>query len=146
VDDTFERTEAELAEQLSRVAKERAFLPFEFNDLVVCAPWPVAALYAKPEMQANWVPQSRKRGDVIARMAEYMPFAWQKANDCRGLSAMRSMMHFRAWTWLAGDDLPDALFEDYGFYGKDVLVRLCELYGWDHRQWDDGRRVNTESE
>ncbi len=32
---------------------------------------------------------------------------------------------------------------DYEFYGKDNLVRICDLYGWDSSQWDDGRRVNN---
>ena len=32
-----------------------------------------------------------------------------EANDERGLSAGRSMDHYSAWTWLAGDDLGDLL-------------------------------------
>ena len=83
----------------------------------------------------------RDRASVVAGMLEYMPFAWKKANDGRGLSAARSMSHFAAWTWLAGDDLGD--LTEYEFYGKDNLVRICEHYGWDPKKWDDGRRVNS---
>jgi hypothetical protein len=78
-------------------------------------------------------------------MLEYMPFAWDKANDMRGLSAGRSVQHFVGWTWLAGDDELSAWCDDnsnYQHYGKEILVRICEHYGWDWRQWDDGVRTN----
>ena len=76
------------------------------------------------------------------KMKEYMEFAWEKANEFRGLSAMRSMHHYTAWTWLLGDDFGNLL--QYDYYGKDNLIRICEHYGWDHTKWDDGVRSNTE--
>lgn len=68
----------------------------------------------------------------------YMPFAWDKANNGRGFSASRSMSHYQAWIWLAGDDIGD--LSEYDSYGKDNLVKICKHYGWDHSQWDNGVR------
>jgi hypothetical protein len=74
-----------------------------------------------------------------------MDFAWEKANNCRGLSAMRTMTHYKAWLWLLGQDGFDDL-ENYSHYGKDNLVRICKFFDLDPKKWDDGRRVNSESE
>lgn len=82
---------------------------------------------------------------VRKQCVEYMPFAWEKANNCRGISAARNLMHYKAWLWLLGEDG----FEDidrYEHYGKDNLVRICKFLDLDASQWDDGRRVNSESE
>lgn len=85
--------------------------------------------------------------DVLQQMEEYMPFAWGKANGCRGISAGRSIMHFIAWIWLIGDkEFADEIDQDYGniyeHYGKEILIKICEHYDWDHKQWDDGIRTN----
>lgn len=83
--------------------------------------------------------------DVRKRSIEYMPFAWEKANSCRGLSASRSLDRYSAWLWLLGvDDGID--FDDYEFYGKPQLVEICNRLWLDHTEWDDGIRVNSEEE
>lgn len=117
------------------------FFGFETTDLIVRLPFDKATPFLKPEAtEANWEQAPRDRESLLKEMQEYMPFAWEKANDGRGLSAGRSMAHYSAWTWLAGDDLGE--LKDYQFYGKDNLVRICQHYGWDHSQWDDGVREN----
>lgn len=78
---------------------------------------------------------------IVNQCIEYMPFAWEKANGGRGLSAGRTLCHYRAWLWLLGEDQ----FEDidtYEFYGKDELVKICDFLDLDHTQWDDGVRTN----
>lgn len=77
-------------------------------------------------------------------MIEYMPFAWEKANNCRGLSAGRSLAHYTAWLWLDGDNEIWPTLEDYEYYGKDKLVEICNYLGIDSKQWDDGIRKNSE--
>lgn len=79
---------------------------------------------------------------IRTQCIEYMDFAWQKANDCRGISAARSLSHYRAWLWLLGEDQFDDQLEDYEFYGKDELIKVCEFLDLDHKQWDDGVRTN----
>ena len=73
-----------------------------------------------------------------------MAFAWEKANHRRGISAGRSLDHMSAWLWLLGhDEAADAML-DHDHYGKPRLRAICEAFGWDWRQWDDGRWTNEE--
>lgn len=78
-----------------------------------------------------------------------MEFAWGKANGCRGLSAGRSLEHMQAWVWLMGDDdfwseLDASIEHAYQYYGKPQLVLICNHYGLDWSQWDDGIWRNFE--
>lgn len=83
----------------------------------------------------------------IKRMHDYMEFAWGKANNCRGISANRSVMHCIAWLWLAEEDellmqVEDEFNGNYHFYGKPILEIICEHFDWDWSQWDNGIRSN----
>lgn len=83
-------------------------------------------------------PKEPTRENVIATMLGYMPFAWEKANGERGLSAARSMYHYTNWLWLLGNEDELNLAEeigDYDDYGKTNLRTICEKYGWDWKQW-----------
>lgn len=96
--------------------------------------------FAKPYLNDNavedgWTPLTLSREDLLARMLDYMPFAWGKVQKRRGLSANRSMAHFSAWVWLLGDDLGDLM--DYDDYGRANLIRICNHYGWDYSQWEN---------
>ena len=107
-----------------------------------------AKTYLKPDTEAtatNWEMSDLDR--VLVSMKEYMPFAWDKANDSRGISAVRSIKHFIAWIWLLGDDefanvVETQLNTNYRFYGKEILISICAKYGWDYTQYDDGVRTN----
>ena len=100
----------------------------------------------KPDADLSGWEQTLKTGeDVWQVMVEYMPFAWDKANGCRGISAERSLAHYKAWLWLIEEDWDDRL-SDYEFYGKDQLVEICKFLSLDPNQWDDGVRVNSELE
>lgn len=134
------KTDSQILARISEIA-DRDFFGFESGDLIAVLPFTVAKSYLRDGVtESEWTPEPRDRDSVVARMLEYMPFAWDKANNCRGLSAGRSMSHYMAWTWLAGDDLGDLL--NYEFYGKDNLVKICNHYGWDSSLWDDGERTN----
>lgn len=138
------RTEEEVLAKFLEV-KEEDFFGFKTNDLLERLPFKFIKQYLKEDAtEEKWeeVRQPLTRESILKAMEEYMPFAWEKANNCRGLSAGRSMAHFMMWTWLLCDDFGD--LEEYEYYGKDNLVKLCEFYGWDHTQWDDGIRSNTE--
>jgi len=93
---------------------------------------------------SGWEPAFKSDQDILERCKDYMPFAWDKANGCRGISANRSIMHYIAWLWLLGYDEFDNLMDDYEFYGKPQLVRICNFLGLDSNRWDDGIRKNTE--
>ncbi len=100
--------------------------------------------------EKEWGLQPCTRDAVLAKMKDYMEFAWDKANNRRGISANRSVMHYIAWIWLAGDDeffkeINSDFENDYHFYGKPILEKICKKYGWDYSQWDDGIRSNYEN-
>lgn len=137
------RTEDEIVARIESI-KDDDFFGWETTDLMVCLSFEKAKPYLKESVSAEEfanIALPRDRESVVARMRDYMDFAWEKANDGRGLSAGRSMSHYSAWVWLAGDDLGD--LGEYNYYGKDNLRRICELYGWDADQWDNGVRVNS---
>lgn len=92
---------------------------------------------------SDWKQTLACDNDIRKTAIEYMAFAWDKANGFRGISATRSMAHYVAWLWLLGEDQFEGI-EDYQFYGKDQLVRICEFLGLDASQWDDGVRFNDE--
>jgi hypothetical protein len=132
------RTDDEILARLK--AREREdFFGFERNDLVIRLPFDKAQPFLIPTATVDtWTPVPRNRESVIAEMREYMPFAWEKANDCRGISAGRTMHHYMAWIWLIGDDMGE--LTRYEFYGKENLLRICEKYGFESH--DDGVRTN----
>lgn len=137
---TPRRTQDEIVE---RIEKLRHTDPFGFGimDLVCALDYEHAKPYLTPEAAAEeWIAEAIDRDSVIARMLDYMPFAWEKANDGRGLSAARSIAHYESWLWLIGEDLGD--LSNYQFYGKDELRRICDHFGWDADRWDDGIRTN----
>lgn len=134
------RTDDEIISRIN-VVTDRDFLGFEVSDLVVRLEYEKAKQFITTDViQKDWEVVSREPADAISMMHDYMPFAWDKANNCRGLSAGRSLSHYSAWIWLAGDDLGDLL--EYEFYVKDKLVLICNHYGWDSSEWDDGIRTN----
>lgn len=132
------RTDKEIIERVNAISHSD-FFGFESADLITCLPFNSAKPFLKEGVtEEEWQPDPRDRESVLKRMVDYMPFAWEKANNERGISAGRSMSHYSAWIWLAGDDLGN--LNRYNYYGKDNLVKICEFYGWDSSQWDDGIR------
>jgi len=93
---------------------------------------------------SGWEPDLVDNESVLKECKDYMSFAWGKANNCRGISANRSIMHYQAWLWLLGEDQFDALFDDYEFYGKPQLEKICTFLQIDPKQWDDNIRSNVE--
>lgn len=84
--------------------------------------------------------------DPMHEAKAYLPFAWEKANNCRGLSASRSIDHFKTWLWLAGKEKHVAALTPYSFYGKPQLVMVSTMCDFDWRKADDGNWVNVEGE
>jgi hypothetical protein len=134
------RTQDEILERI-RERKDEDMLGFEWHEYVAYLDFDHAKEFLKDTATA----EDRNQADINGLrqvMIEYMPFAWDKANNCRGISAGRSLAHYVAWLWLAGDDELLGALDDYEFYGKDELVRICEHLGLDADTWDDGVRTN----
>jgi hypothetical protein len=69
------------------------------------------------------------REDVLNKMREYMPFALQKAMGHRGISASRSVQHFRVLVWLL-DEYGDIDWDAYENYGMPILKQIAERYAF----------------
>lgn len=137
------RSQDEILAELERVQKND-FFGFKSNDLLGYLDYDHAKEYLKPEVTAEeWKASPSDRASILKEMEDYMPFAWDKANNGRGLSAGRSLAHYTVWVWMLGDQDQFGDLETYQHYGKDNLRQLCKLYGWDADKWDDGRRVNS---
>lgn len=142
------RTQQEIIDKMKAVEDNDFFCTIR-SDLLNYLDYPNAKPFLKPEAteeEWNKAKSTLTRENVLKEMLDYMPFAWDKANNFRGLSAGRSMDHYTAWVWLLGDEDVAAIgdLKGYEFYGKDNLVKLCQRYGWDAKQWDDGVRKNSE--
>lgn len=103
--------------------------------------------FLKPDADlSDWKPAYTSDEALRALAIEYMDFAWEKAKDCRGISAWRSLAHYQAWLWMLGDETLWPTLEDYEHYGKNELRKICEYFGLDANKWDDSIRVNNEEE
>lgn len=127
------RTQDEIVSRIDRIRSED-FFGFETSDLVVALDYE----HAKPFLASGCTKEEWDLGrpeytpeNSRKLIRDYLEFAWEKANDERGISASRSQSHFRAWIWLAGDDEVLAAVESapYEPYGKPKLEVVEAHYG-----------------
>ncbi len=140
---TAHRTQEEIISRIKEV-EATDFLGFKRNDLLMYLDFEHAKPFLLPEAtEESWTTLPSDRDSVLKQMAGYMEFAWNKANNCRGISAGRTMSHYSVWVWMIGDEEIFGDLEDYQFYGKDHLCAICNHYGWDDaEEFDNGERVN----
>jgi len=102
------------------------------TDLLYYLSWDTVKKYIKEEYvkevesgEKKWEQLTNPIGEIV----NYIPFAWDKANNCRGLSAQRSINHFMNWFWLIDKDfyikLKNSYDNAYCYYGKPQLVSIC---------------------
>ena len=71
--------------------------------------------------------------NVFQAILDYLPFAWEKADDKRGISVSRSIAHFKALLWLLDDGGLEAMeAESYESYGVPKLIYISDLVGFDY--------------
>ncbi|MFX3575436.1 hypothetical protein [Ralstonia mannitolilytica] len=137
----MKRTVEEILAEIQRIGADDIF-GFSTGDLVQALPFEAAKPFLKEGVTADQWTQST---DPEKEIRDYMSFAWGKANNCRGLSAGRSVEHMQAWLWLDGkEELSKRLDDVYEFYGKPCLVLVCKEYGINWRALDDGNWTNSE--
>lgn len=136
------RTAAEIAARMAEVSD--GFLNFQSDDLLEWLPYELAKPHLKDGVTKKEWSAHQETGDPLIMVSNYLPFAWKKANSCRGLSAGRSIEHLKAWLWLAGYDLSDTLDDQYTRYGKPCLIIASEIVGFNWREHDDGAWLNSE--
>lgn len=94
-------------------------------DLISYLPFAEAKEWLKPEVtEAEWKTLPRDRESVVAQIVDYFPFAYEKAENQRGISAKRSINHMQAWLWMIGEDSLADEIKDYHDYGIPQLNRI----------------------
>lgn len=143
------RTQQEIVDRIE-VRKEHDFLGFEVGEYVNFLDYDHAQPYLKVGVTPDqWAKVRSSCADIKNIMADYMEFAWDKAKNCRGISAVRSIMHYQAWLWIEGSTEAMNLIDDiadYSAYGKPELRKICRFLGIDADKYGDGIRVNCEGE
>ncbi len=117
--------------------KYHDFLGTQGSDLVGALPYEAAKPFLNDEFikkheagEEKWEPTTDFKKEIL----EYLPFAFGKAWDERGISAERSLYHLKTWIWLDGNDafyekvLP--FIENYTDYGLPALRMIAEEYGY----------------
>lgn len=142
------KTQNEILERLLEVKKDTCFT-WEWEDYLKFLSFEIAKQFLKENVtQEEWdkeVFSNATKENILAKMLDYMPFAFNKANNCRGISANRSIDHYESWLWLLDDDFLKEFNEiEYEHYGKEKLIAICEKYGWDWKEWDNRIRTNTD--
>lgn len=132
--------------------KDGDALGFEWHEYASALDADHADVFCKDDADmSKWKQVYPDEAAVREAMRHYVPFAWEKANDCRGISSNRSISHYIAWCWLIGDrefskELEDLYDTRYQFYGKPLLVRICDKYCWPWKPLDNGRWSSDEEE
>lgn len=131
------RSHEEIAARIGQV-KDDDWLGIELIDLVIHLPFEQAQRWLKDSVtQAELEDAAAAEEDVQKAAIDYLEFAIGKAVDHRGISAGRSVSHFRAWLWLLLPDDEFAKFEDaeYAQYGAPKIKVAAQLVGaeiaWD---------------
>jgi len=140
------KTQQEILNRIEE-RKDNDFLGFEVSEYVDFLELKNAKEYLKKgvgEKKWNKVDKKPTRANIVKIMKDYMSFAWDKANNMRGISANRSIDHYTAWLWLLGDEKLRTKFKEteYEHYGKEKLIVICEHLNWNWKKWDNGVRTN----
>lgn len=144
------RTQDEIVAELRKADGELSdFFGTKSSDALEFLDFEHAKEFLKPEATAQeWesVVKPITRDAIVKKISDYMAFAFEKANNCRGLSANRSISHMEGWLWILGDEDLRREFDsiEYEHYGKEKLIFLCEHFGIDFKSLDNGIRTNGE--
>jgi hypothetical protein len=143
---TSARTQAEIVARINEI-RESDFFGAQTGDLVCFLDYEHAKSFINEgTTKEQWDTSTSGIVSPARCIAEYMAFAWDKANNRRGLSAARSVDHMRTWLWLDGKDELAQQIEEYDHYGKPQLVAVCNEYGIEWKSLDDGEWVNGEDD
>lgn len=144
------RTQEEIVAKIKGTTQEEDFFGHKRGDWIAFLTFDNAKEFLKQdaleEAEKEWGAVPDTDEDVLNRIREYLEFAWDKANNLRGLSASRSIEHMEAWIWLLGNEELAKQFDEveYEHYGKEKLIVISEYVGFNWKEHDDGVRTNGE--
>lgn len=128
------RTDEELLLHILALRSNVVMFDFESPDLIGYLSFEQAKQFFRTDAGVTpetWIQYPRDTDSVRKELIDYLGFAWEKCRNERGLSAMRSIQHFRAWTWILGDAEAYAFICDdanYAPYGRPMLEYLTIRY------------------
>lgn len=121
---TVTRTQSEIVARFREV-RER-FLDFESEVLAGYLDYDHARPYLTADTtRESWAEAQDDPAQAREAAGAYLEFAFGKARDHRGISAIRSVQKLSGWAWLLGhDDLAEQMRRDenYPRYGVPALV------------------------
>lgn len=123
------KTLKEIKEEIKRRNdSDEYFFGFGQALLVTYLPFDEAEEFLVPEAKKEeWNPKPLTKDSVEKEIKEYLPFAWEKCKDQRGLSAERSVEKLGVWAWLLErNDLVEFAEdeENYSMYGEPILRKF----------------------
>ena len=139
-------TAEEIIQRIKDEHGKGQFRSWVINDLYGVLTYEEAGELLKPTVtKEGWGEVlSRNSEEVAERIVSYLPFAINKAVEHRGISAGRSIDHFRDWVWLLGDSEAEAFINDrknYPMYGAPVLSYSLNRFGVSYAFTQEERRV-----
>ena len=121
------------------------FLGFLGDVLLGQLPFEDAKPYLKDEAtEEDWGKPIPDRETLLAAVADYMEFAWEKCVGHRGISATRSVQKMQAYMFLLGEDELEAVTQDesrYSQYGAPILWEICKKLGWPVAEGPEAERM-----
>jgi len=129
------RTKEEVSEFVEKHLNEMLFLEFQGKLLLPFCTFETLRKLIKKEVLDDKVREMMEElveEKIIEEIRNYLPFAFEKAENQRGISANRSIEHFLAWTWLIDKEFHDKIFFEYETnyynYGMSILKMIKEKY------------------
>lgn len=108
------------------------------GDLISYMDFEVAKEYLKQDYVKQvesgdevWVKSEDPKKEILG----YLSFAYDKAEGERGISAGRSMLHFKTWVWLESEEFYNEvidLIDNYTSYGIPALDEISNHYKKDN--------------
>lgn len=133
------RTQEEIATRFAQLQNSKEMFDFRSEILVNYVTFENVKLYLEEEYLKEVEAGTKSFEEPITDIEkcandflDYMKFAWGKAEDERGLSAMRSIQKLDMWLWIMSrDDLCKIITDDnlYNPYGAPALIEVCNQMG-----------------
>lgn len=124
------KTEQEIVERIQ--TRKDALFDFTLDALLPFLSFENAKPFLQEHVTAEQWEDARTpltRENVIRAIQGYLPFAFEKAEDQRGLSASRSISKMQAWLWALGDDeMVEFCSAHYAPYGMPALEAIRDKY------------------
>jgi len=91
----------------------------------------------KDEFKGNHVPEELTRENILKHLEQDLAFAFEKALNCRGISAGLMYLTIKMWNWILEEGLEDFDDDNYPMYGLPLLKATALKYGFDNPIGED---------